>query len=152
MTSWTTHATTDATPEQVLEVLTDPQAIRMWSPIPFELDTLAGDRLEAGSEARVSGSLAGLRVGFGVAVHAADADGLELTAKGPIALDVRYDLAPRAQGSDITASVSVRPTRGITGRMIGGATTALLAAGALEGAAARIACAAETTRPQAMAA
>lgn len=136
----------------MLDVLTDPQAIRAWSPVPFDLDTPVGDRLEAGSEARVSGSLAGLRVGFGVEVHAADADGLELTAEGPIALDVRYALSPRPHGSDLTASVCVHGTGGITGRVIGGATAALLAAGALEGAAARIVRAAETTRPEAVAA
>ena len=40
MAHWTAHTTTEATPEQVLEVLTDPEAIRRWSPVAFELEDL----------------------------------------------------------------------------------------------------------------
>jgi polyketide cyclase/dehydrase/lipid transport protein len=139
MAHWTTHTTSDAAPDRVLDVLTDPAAIREWSPIPFDLDELDGERLEAGSRARVSGSLAGLQVGFDVEVHAADEAGLELTAKGPIGIDVRYELAPRHGGSDVTASVSLHRGRGLTGRLMERATGALLSAGALDGAAGRIA-------------
>lgn len=74
MAQFTARNIVDATPEQVLEVLTDPEEIRSWSPIPFEVDEFGGRRLHSGSVARVSGSLAGKRVGFDVAVHAADAD------------------------------------------------------------------------------
>lgn len=143
MASWTAHTTSTAAPEQVLEVLTDPEAIRSWSPVPFELDDPDGGRLLAGRTTRVSGSLAGLRVGFDVEVHTAGADGLDLTASGPIALDVRYEVAPSADGSDVTASVALRHSRGLTGRVISKATGALLAGGALDGAARRIARAAE---------
>jgi hypothetical protein len=52
---------------------------------------------------------------------------------------VRYDLAPTPGGSEVTAWVSVRPRRGITGRLLAEATNALLAAGALQSAIARIA-------------
>ena len=75
MARFTATSIVDATPEQVLEVLTDPEEIRSWSPIPFEVDEFGGRRLHSGSVARVSGSLAGRRVGFDVAVHAADSDG-----------------------------------------------------------------------------
>jgi Polyketide cyclase / dehydrase and lipid transport len=143
MAHWTAHTTSQAAPEQVLEVLTDPDAIRSWSPVPFELDELEGDRLAAGDTARVNGNLAGLRVGFDVEVHAAGADGLDLTAHGPIALDVSYALAPTKTGSQVTASVAVRDGRGLTGRLVAKATGALLSAGALDGAAGRIARAAE---------
>jgi carbon monoxide dehydrogenase subunit G len=150
--AYTTRTTTDATPEQVLEILTDPDEIRSWSPIPFEVEELDGLRLEAGSTARVTGSLAGVRVGFDVEVHAADEDGLELTAEGPIAIDVSYALAPVNSGSEVTASVAVRGGGGITGRLLSKATSTLLAAGALDGAAGRIARAAETAPTMALAA
>ena len=152
MAQFTAHTTADAAPEQVLQVLTDPDAIASWSPIPFEVEELDGLRLEAGSQARVSGSLAGVRVGFDVEVHAADEDGLELTAEGPIAIDVSYELAPVAEGSEVTASVAVRGGGGISGRLLSKATSALLSAGALDGAAGRIARAAETQPAMALAA
>ena len=152
MAQFTTHTTTSATPDQVLEVLTDPDAIREWAPIPFEVEELDGYRLEAGSFARVTGGIAGLQLGFDVKVHAADEDGLELTAEGPIGIDVRYDLAPVDDGAEVRASVSVRGGGGITGRLVAGATAALLAAGALDGAAGRIARAAETGPALALAA
>jgi uncharacterized protein YndB with AHSA1/START domain len=150
MAEWTTSTQAKARPEQVLEVLTDPDAIRRWAPIDFDVEDLDGVRLMAGSTARVSGKLAGVRVGFDVEVHAADEEGVELTAHGPIGLDVRYELTPAADGSEVTASVSLRRGGGITGRVISQATAALLSAGALDGAAKGIARAAET--PSALAA
>jgi Polyketide cyclase / dehydrase and lipid transport len=143
MSVWTTSTQANARPEQVLEVLTHPDAIRLWSPIDFDVDDLDGVRLVAGSTARVSGKLAGVRVGFDVEVHAADEYGVELTAHGPIGIDVRYDLAPSEDGSEVTASVSLRRGGGITGRLLSQATAALLSAGALDGAARSIARAAE---------
>jgi uncharacterized protein YndB with AHSA1/START domain len=144
MAHFTTQTTTNATPEQVLHVLTDPDAIRDWSPVPFEVEDLEGRRLAAGSQARVSGNLAGVRVGFDVRVHAAGADGLELTAEGPIGFDVRYGFAARGDGSEVTASVALHGGGGLTGRLIGKATEALLGAGALDSAASRVARAAES--------
>jgi polyketide cyclase/dehydrase/lipid transport protein len=152
MAHFTTQTTTTASPEQVLDVLTDPDAIRDWAPIPFEVQELDGYRLEAGSLARVTGGIAGLNLGFDVEVHSADEAGLELTAEGPIGIDVRYDLAPVDDGSEVTASVSVRGGGGITGRLVARATAAMLAAGALDGAAGRIARAAETAPAFALAA
>jgi uncharacterized protein YndB with AHSA1/START domain len=145
MAEWTTSTQAKARPEQVLEVLTDPDAIRRWAPIDFDVEDLDGVRLEAGSTARVTGRLAGVRVGFDVEVHAADEAGVELTAHGPIGLDVRYALAPAVDGSEVTASVSLRRGGGITGRVISQATAALLSAGALDGAARGIARAAESS-------
>src|ERR687896_2025586 len=143
MAQWTTSTQANARPEQLLEVLTDPHAIRLWSPIDFDVEELDGVRLASGSTARVSGKLAGVRVGFDVEVHAADADGVELTAHGPIGINVRYDLAPSDEGSEVTASISLRRGGGITGRLLSQATAALLSAGALDGAARGIARAAE---------
>ena len=93
----------------------------------------------------MNGQLAGVRVGFDVEVHAAGANGLDLTAHGPIALDVHYELTPQDGGSHVKASVGLRKARGITGRLVASATGALLSAGALDGAAGRIARAAEAT-------
>lgn len=147
MSSYETNIQTTATAEQLMAVLTDPAAIRDWSPVPFDLDGLHGGALETGSEARVSGNLAGLRVGFDVTVHSASSDGLSLSAEGPVAMDVSYGLRPSARGSEVTASVSLGPTKGLSARVIGKATEALLAAGALDRAAGRIARAAESVVP-----
>ena len=138
MALYTTSTTANATPAQVLQVLTDPDAIRDWAPIPFEVEELEGRRLEAGSHARVRGGIAGMSMGFDIEVHTADEAGLELTAQGPIGIDVRYDLAAAEGGSEVTASVSLLGGGGITGRVVKKATEALLSAGALDGAAGRI--------------
>jgi hypothetical protein len=82
-------------------------------------------------------------VSFDVRVLAADPDRLELSAEGPIGLDVRYDLAPADEGAEMTASVRVRGRGGLTGRVVATAATTLLSAGALDGATGRIARVAE---------
>jgi hypothetical protein len=143
MAHWTATTTTRATPKQVLEVLTHPEEIRRWSPVDFDVDELGARRLAPGTRARVTGKLAGVRVGFDVEVHSADDQLLELSADGPVGLDVRYELAPAKAGSELYASVSLRSGGGLTGRLVANATAALLTAGALDGAAGRIARAAE---------
>ena len=152
MAHWTTSTQANAAPEQVLEVLTHPDSIRLWSPVEFDLEDLREARLAAGTRTRVSGKVAGVRVGFDVEVHAAGEGGLELTAEGPIGIDVRYDLAPAPCGSEVTATVSLRRGGGISGRLISKATAALLSAGALDGAARSIARAAEEAPALALAA
>jgi hypothetical protein len=79
----------------------------------------------------VRGRLAGVEVGFDVEVLEAGDGRLTLRAAGPVALDVAYDLQPAGEGSEVRASVGVRPGRGLRGRLIAEATSALLAAGAL---------------------
>jgi len=143
MNSFETTIETKASAEQVMRVLTDPAEIRGWSPLPFEVKELDGETLSTGSEARISGSLAGMSVGFDVTVHAADSDGLRLTADGPVSFDVAYALRPSTAGSELSASVTLGRPRGITSRLIGKATEAMLSAGALEHAANRIAISAE---------
>ena len=151
MSVWTTSTQANARPEQVLEVLTDPDAIRLWSPIDFEVEDLNGPRLSAGDVTRVTGRVAGFSVGFDVEIHAAGADGIELSAQGPIGIDVRYELEPADGGSEVTATIGLRGGGGITGRVISKATAALLSAGALDGAARSIARAAERTPALALA-
>jgi uncharacterized protein YndB with AHSA1/START domain len=139
MKEWTATTTVEARPEAVLDVLTDPEACARWAPIPFDVEDLRTPRLTCGSRARVSGKLAGRRVGFDVQVHEAVDGRLRLSADGPVGFDVRYDLAPAPRGSEVRAAVTVRPARGITGRLLAEATNALLAAGALQAAIARLA-------------
>jgi len=125
-------------------VLTYPEEIRRWSPVDFDLEDLEGRRLAPGTRGRVTGRLAGVTVGFDVEVHTADEARLELSAEGPIALDVRYELTGDDSGAELNASVSLRRSGGLTGRLVANATAALLSAGALDGAAGRIARVAET--------
>jgi len=140
MTTWTEQLTAQAAPAAVLDVLTDPDACGRWAPIDFDVAdvTPSGRPLRAGSRARVEGRLAGRRIGFDVRVTAADEEHLALLAQGPIALDVEYRLRPVATGSEVHASVAVHGD-GFTGRLLAQATSALLAAGALRTAVARIA-------------
>jgi uncharacterized protein YndB with AHSA1/START domain len=139
MKTWTATTTVDAAPEAVLDVLTDPDAIARWAPLPFDVEDLDTPRLVTGSTARVTGRLAGRRVGFLVEVHEAEDGRLSLAATGPVGLDVNYDLEPTDTGSEVVASVSVRNGKGITGRLLGEATNALLSAGALTHAVSRLA-------------
>jgi len=143
MANWTATTTTTATPDQILEVLTHPEEIRRWSPIDFEVDELDDRRLAAGTGARVTGKVAGIRVGFDVEVHSADEELLELSADGPIGIDVRYELQPAKAGSEVHASVALRRCGGLTGRLVANATASLLSTGVLDGAAGQIARAAE---------
>jgi|Tabmets5t2r1_1033131.scaffolds.fasta_scaffold154015_1 hypothetical protein len=141
MSNWTASTTANATPEQLLEVLTHPERIQDWAPVDF--DVADWRRLSAGTRTRVTGRLAGVPVEFDVEVHAADKAGLHLSADGPIGLDVHYELAQASSGAELNASVSLRSGGGIRGRLVANATKALLSAGALEGATGRIARAAE---------
>jgi Polyketide cyclase / dehydrase and lipid transport len=140
MRTWTATTTAQARPKAVLDVLTDPDAASRWAPVPFDVDELDGERLLAGSRARVSGKLAGRRVGFDLDVRQADETGIALSASGPVAFDVAYQLShATGGGSEVRASVSVRSGGGITGRLLAEATGALLSAGALQAALGRIA-------------
>ena len=137
MKTWTATAVAEAQPAAVLSVLTDPDACARWAPLPFDVEDDTR-RLATGSRARVSGRLAGQRVGFDVVVGQADETGLTLSADGPVSLDVDYRLAPSGAGSRVHASISVRPRRGLVGRLLAEATGALLTAGALDHALARL--------------
>lgn len=139
MSTWTATTVVDARPEEILAILTDPRAAARWSPVPFEVEDLEGDRLAPGEHARLTGSLAGVRVGFDLEVHEAEGERLSLSAHGPIGMDVLYELSPEGDGAEVHASVTVHPGRGISGRVLAKATGALLSAGALRTAVARIA-------------
>jgi len=138
MRTWTATTTVEAPPDAVLDALTDPGAIASWAPVDFEVSDLGSDRLAPGCRPRVEGRLAGVSVGFEVEVLEAGEDRLALRAAGPVAFDVRYDLEAAAGGSEVRASIGVRPGRGFRGRILAEATNALLSAGALQQALDRI--------------
>ncbi len=137
MRTWTTQTTVTGLPDEVLALLTEPDAIARWTPVPFELIDLDTSRLVAGSRARVRGRLAGRTLEFDVEVLVADDERLALIATGPISIDVEYALRPAVGGSELRASVSVRGS-GLIGRVLAQATDALLAAGALDRAVSQI--------------
>lgn len=129
---YTSHsqAIVPGSPADVLELLTEPEAIHRWAPIPFEIVQLDGERLRAGSRARVVGRLAGRSVEFDVDVLHASEERLELVADGAISLGVRYVMRPGSAATEVEAAVSVQGG-GLLGKVLAKATEALLAAGAL---------------------
>ena len=145
--SWNARLEMRAPAEDVLDALTDPEVCSRWSPIGFEVEELDGNRLVAGSRARVAGRLAGARVCFDVEVFEGGPERLALRASGPLVLEVAYRLAPASERSTaVTASVTVEGGRGVIGRVLEPAARALLAGGALQSAVARIARTVESPR------
>ena len=138
MSTWSTHTNVSGTPDDVVAVLADPDSIRRWSPIEFAVDGIDGDRLAAGSRARVSGRLAGRSASFDVDVEQAGDGRFALTATGPIDIGVEYEAFEAEAGTDVWATVTVSGG-GLVGRLLAQATDALLAAGALDRALGRIA-------------
>lgn len=138
MSIWMHETRCHGTPEDVLRLLTEADAIARWSPVPFELVDFDRQRLRRGDRVRVRGALGGRSVEFVVDVADAGHERLCLTASGPIEIDVEYVARASARGSELSASIGVAG-RGIRGRLLAGATDALLAAGALRASMARIA-------------
>jgi hypothetical protein len=138
MSIWKAQTTVMARPEAVLDVLTDPRACARWAPVPFDVEgwTRRGSWRGPGPGERPARRPAGR---FDVEVHEAHHGRLSLAASGPVGFDVSYELAEAAAGSEMRARVDVRAGSGLTGRLMAHATGALLAAGALDTAVARIA-------------
>ncbi len=118
-------------PEDVLAVLTDPCAARRWSPIGFELEEIEGDRLRSGTNAVLSGKLAGRGVKFEVNVIKASDGQLELRAKGPVEMDVSYGAVTLGDMTEVTPPSRSAPPAACSGGLLSRATDALLAGGAL---------------------
>ncbi len=138
MGTWTAQTETVGLPEDVMAMLTRPDAIARWAPIPFELIDFDRDRLHSGDRVRVCGVLAGRHLDFEVDVAEAEDGRLALVATGPIQIDVEYVARAVEHGSEVRARVDVSG-RGLMGRVLASATDALLAAGALNSAVGRIA-------------
>jgi hypothetical protein len=145
LSTWTTQSIVDGTPEDVLAVLSDPDCCYRWSPIDFDLEDLDGDRLATGSFARVAGRVAGISVSFDIEVLHASRRRLALTARGPMTLDVEYEAYPADDNkAEVWATVTVKASRSLSGRVAAASTEALLRGGALSLALRRIG--AEVTR------
>jgi hypothetical protein len=115
--TWTTHTKVSGLPEQVLALLTEPDAIARWAPIEFEVLDFDGRRLFSGDHVRVHGSLAGRCLEFEVDVAEAEGGRLVLSATGLIRLDVEYLATALDDGSEVRASVAVSG-RGLIGRVL----------------------------------
>jgi hypothetical protein len=152
MATWQTQTAVQATPEQIIDVLTDPKAAVRWSPIDFEVEHIDGDRLRTGGRARVTGRLAGREIAFDIDVIHADAQHLLLTATGPIEIDVKYDVEELDSHVELRAWVTIRSRGGLFGRILSGATEGLLGAGMLNAAVSRIAREVEALQPLPLAA
>jgi uncharacterized protein YndB with AHSA1/START domain len=135
---WTASADFCARPDEVLEALTDPELIAQWAPISFNVVGLTGERLTAGTRARVSGNIAGLGASFEVKVSRADTRRLELSARGPVAFEVTYIFLEHEDGVTVEARVLVRREAGLAAQVVRTAASALLNAGALAGSLRRI--------------
>jgi hypothetical protein len=135
---WTARADFCAGADQVLRALTDPELIAQWAPVAFNVAGLAGGRLSAGSRERVSGTIAGVRATFDVQVARADLEGLELSARGPLAFGVVYSFREYASGVRVEARLSLGREGGLATQVLRAAVRALLNAGALAGALRRL--------------
>lgn len=134
----------DGDPQKILDLLTDPEAVRSWSPIAFEVEDLEGDRLRTGTFAHIAGRLGGRRMSFDIEVHKASDGQFILRAEGPVKIQVHYGIEPAEDGEgSITAYIEVASGGGIIGRLAASATDAVLAAGALEQTVKKIAAAAK---------
>lgn len=136
--SWRSRATVLATPEEVLDTLTDTAACARWSPVPFAVDD-SGDRLRPGTIRRVSGRLLGAPVRFHLHTLEANPQQLRLHARGPVEIRVAYALTRLAEGCAVDAHVSIEPPGHPLGRLIARATGLMLAGGTLDVALSRIA-------------
>ena len=136
--AWTARTDFAADADQVLRALTVPALIARWAPVDFEVEGLAGGRLRAGARERVSGTIAGVRTAFDVEVTRADTRRLELTAQGPVGLEVSYAFTQRVGSVGVEARVAVSRGRGFTSQLLVAAVSAILNAGALSRALSRL--------------
>jgi uncharacterized protein YndB with AHSA1/START domain len=137
--TWLSRTTVRATPEHVLDTLTDPEACARWSPIPFSLDHSDRTRLRPGTTTHVCGRLLGAHVRFKLHTLAADPGRVQLHARGPIDIRVHYTLKPISTGCALDACVSIHPPQSRFGRALARAAALLLAGGTLDQAVNRIA-------------
>jgi hypothetical protein len=115
-------------PDRVLDLLTDPDAAGLWSPLEFAVEEIDGDRLRAGGRAVLAGRMAGRWVEFELDVFEADNGRLSLQARGPVTMDVDYEV----HEDELVAKVRVHGGRGIGGRLLSSAVDGMLAAGTLQ--------------------
>jgi Polyketide cyclase / dehydrase and lipid transport len=137
--TWRSHTTVLATPEHVIDTLTDTAACARWSPVPFAVEGVGSRRLAPGTIPRVTGRLLGAPVRFHLHTLEANPRRLRLHARGPIEIRVAYTLTPVAEGCAIDAHVSIDLPRNPLGRLVGRTTGLMLASGTLDVTLSRIA-------------
>ena|SRR5436190_593595 len=128
MGTWTARTSVRGEPDRVLDLLTDPDAAGLWCPLDFAVEEIDGNRLQSGGRAVLSGRLAGRWVEFELDVFEADSGRLSLQARGPVTMDVDYEV----QDTELVARVRVHGGRGIGGRLLSSAVDGVLAAGTLQ--------------------
>jgi hypothetical protein len=134
MGTWTSSATFEGDPQELMSLLTEVDAIETWSPVPFRVSDET-TRLRAGERLEVEGALLGRGVRFRVDVARADEDGVSLRACGPFEIHVDYLI--EASSRTVEARVETRGG-GPMAKVLASAANALLAAGALDHALRRI--------------
>jgi hypothetical protein len=128
MGTWTSTAVYEGDPKQIIDLLTDIEAIESWSPVPFRIADGPG-RLRSGDEISVEGALLGRSLSFHIDVDQANQDGLSLRARGAFEIDVDYTIDPSA--ARVSARVETRAGKP-WGRVLASAASALLSAGTLD--------------------
>jgi hypothetical protein len=134
MGTWTSSATFEGDPQNLVALLTEVDEIATWSPVPFRISDGA-DALRTGEQVEVKGALLGRGIRFRVDVDQADDQGISLRAKGPFEIDVDYRI--EAASSTVQARVETRGS-GPLAKALAAAANAMLAAGALDCALGRI--------------
>jgi hypothetical protein len=130
--TWRSRTTVLATPEAVIDTLTDTSACARWSPIPFAVDDGGSHRLLPGTIRRVSGRLLGAPVRFHLHTLEANPRELRLHARGPVEIRVAYALTPLAEGCAVDAHVCIDQPRNPLGRLVAHTTELMLARGTLD--------------------
>lgn len=130
--TWCSHAVVGATPQRLIDTLTDTDACRRWSPVPFRLEGGTDGHLRPNTTTQVSGRLVGLAVRFELSILAADPARLLLRATGPVEIRVDYAIRPAPAGCAVDAAVSVRALDRRAGQLFARATGLLLESGTLD--------------------
>jgi carbon monoxide dehydrogenase subunit G len=135
-----------ATPQRILEVLSDPHAVRRWFPLPCDFDDEV-ERLCAGGSYKTHGRLAGRSLHAELEVLEDDERHIAVRLSGPVVLDLSAELTSEGAGTRARIVASVHSGGGLSGKLLTPAASALLRAGALERTVAAIRAEAETGTP-----
>ena len=135
-----------ATPQRILEVLSDPDAVKRWFPLPFDFDDDVGS-LRPGGSYGVHGRLAGRSLHARLQVLEGDERHIAVRLTGPVVLDLSAELTGGASGTAARILASVHSGGGLSGKLLTPAAAALLRAGALERSVAAIRAEAEVGTP-----
>jgi hypothetical protein len=131
-TSYQHHAKTrvNASAAQLLQVLSTPEMVRRWFPVPCTFDSNP-QTLQAGGSYPVTGHLAGKTVACTLDVHACNEHEVQFTLTGSLIVDLCATID--AQDSHCLTEVfaGVRSGGGIKGKLMASAATALIKGGAL---------------------